>query len=95
MAGQWNLVLELERVRRDEEATGYWYGAALSRNGYVRGVARLNGWVSMGKPEDAELAHEVGHNLDLRHAPCGGAGGVDPDFPISDREDRDVGVRLR
>ncbi|MDE2764265.1 MAG: M66 family metalloprotease [Gemmatimonadota bacterium] len=80
-SGQWNLVLELERVRRDEEATGYWYGAALSRNGYVRGVARLNGWVSMGKPEDAELAHEVGHNLDLRHAPCGGAGGVDPDFP--------------
>jgi len=79
--GQWNLVLELERVRRDEEGTGYWYGAALSRNGYVRGVARLNGWVSIGKPEDAELAHEVGHNLDLRHAPCGGAGGTDPDFP--------------
>jgi len=78
---QWNLVLELERVRRDEEATGYWYGAALSRNGYVRGVARFNGWVGIGKPEDAELAHEIGHNLDLRHAPCGGAGGVDPDFP--------------
>ena len=79
--GQWNLVLELERVRRDEEATGYWYGAALSRNGYVRGVARFNGWVGIGKPEDAELAHEIGHNLDLRHAPCGGAGGVDPNFP--------------
>ena len=79
--GQWSLVLELERVRRDEEATGYWYGAALSKNGYVRGVARLNGWVSMGKPEDAELAHEVGHNLDLRHAPCGGPSGIDPDFP--------------
>lgn len=79
--GQWNLVLELERVRRDEGATGYWYGAALSRNGYVRGVARLNGWVSIGKPEDAELAHEVGHNLDLLHAPCGGPSGVDPDFP--------------
>ena len=78
---QWNLVLELERVRRDEEATGYWYGAALSRNGYVRGVARFNGWVGIGKPEDAELAHEIGHNLDLRHAPCGGAGGTDPDFP--------------
>ena len=66
--GQWNLVLELERVRRDEEGTGYWYGAALSRNGYVRGVARLNGWVSIGKPEDAELAPRSG--TQSRPPPC-------------------------
>ena len=78
---QWKLVLELEAVRKKEEATGYWYGAALSKNGSVRGVARRNGWVSIGKPEGPELAHEVGHNLNLRHAPCGGALGTDPDFP--------------
>ena len=78
---QWRLVLELEVVRRNEEATGYWYGAALTKNGSVRGVARLNGWVSIGKPWDTELAHEVGHNFDLNHAPCGGALGTDPDFP--------------
>ena len=27
------------------------------------------------------FAHELGHNLSLRHAPCGGAGGPDPDYP--------------
>ncbi len=27
------------------------------------------------------FAHELGHNLNLRHAPCGGAGGPDPDYP--------------
>ena len=80
---QWKLVLELEVVRRNEEATGYWYGAALSNNGYVRGVARRNGWVSIGKPLGPELAHEVGHTLNLRHAPCGGALGTDPDFPYT------------
>ncbi len=80
-AGQWGLVLELEAVRAAEGGTGYWYGAAASVNGYVRGVAYLAGWVGMGKAWDTELAHEVGHNLNLRHAPCGGAGAADPDFP--------------
>ncbi len=79
----WGLILEMEPVYRAERATGYWYAVADSEEGYVRGIARLNGMVSFGKPWDTELAHEVGHNLDLLHAPCGGALGVDPDFPYS------------
>ena len=79
----WEMILELEPVYRAEKATGYWYAVADAQDGYVRGIARLNGLVSFGKPWDTELAHEVGHNLDLRHAPCGGALGTDPDFPYS------------
>ena len=79
----WDLILELEPVYRAEKATGYWYAVADSDEGYVRGIARLNGLVSFGKPWDTELAHEVGHNLNLRHAPCGGALGTDSDFPYS------------
>ena len=79
--GQWRLVLELEGVRAIEGGTGYWYGAASSVSGYVRGRARLGGPVSMGKPTIAELAHEVGHNLNLPHAPCGNPLRVDPGFP--------------
>ena len=30
------------------------------------------------------VAHEIGHNLSLGHAPCGGADFVDPDFPYAD-----------
>ena len=78
---QWLLVLELEAVRTLENGSGYWYGAAASKNGVVRGRARLAAWVSIGKAWDTELAHEVGHTLGLRHAPCGGALGTDPDFP--------------
>ena len=78
---QWSLLLEMEELYNADEATGYWYNVADSDNGYVRGLAWLNGWVSLGKPWDTELAHEVGHNLDLLHAPCGGALGTDPDFP--------------
>ena len=78
------LLDELTLVREAEDGTGYYYGAGASVNGYVRGYAWLGGWVSMGKAWDTELAHEVGHNLDLRHAPCGGAGNTDPGFPHED-----------
>ncbi len=81
--GQWGLVLEMEALRAIDHGTGYYYAAAASVNGYVRGRARLAAWASIGKAWDTELAHEVGHNLDLLHAPCGGALGTDPDFPHS------------
>ncbi|WP_420636010.1 leucine-rich repeat domain-containing protein [Candidatus Palauibacter sp.] len=80
-AERWSLILELEAVRAIENGRGYWYAAAASVNGTVRGLARLDGRLSLGKPWGTELAHEVGHNLDLRHAPCGNALGTDPDFP--------------
>ena len=80
---QWRLVLELEAVRAAESGQGYWYGAAASQAGRVRGVARLGGWVSIGRPWDAELAHEVGHNLNLRHTRCGDPPAPDPEFPYA------------
>ena len=55
------------------------------------GVAYLNAWAGLslshlggayrGDPFAQTLAHELGHNLSLRHTPCGGPGGVDPDYP--------------
>jgi len=79
----WPVLLEVEKVYKSAEASGYWYAVADAprKDGYVRGIARLNGLVSFGKPWDTELAHEVGHTLDLLHAPCGGALGTDPEFP--------------
>ena len=86
----WSMILELEPVYRAEKATGYWYAVAdAPYPDYVRGIARLNGLVSFGKPWDTELAHEVGHSLDLLHAPCGGALGTEPDFPY---ENGSIGV---
>ena len=78
---RWKLILELEAVRAAENGQGYWYAAAASVNGRVRGLARVGGRVSIGKPLATEMAHEVGHNLNLDHAPCGGALGTDPEFP--------------
>ena len=48
------------------------------------GVAYQPGYVSFSIPDSAIIAHELGHNLNLLHAPCGGAGSVDPSFPQPD-----------
>ena len=41
------------------------------------------------------ISHEIGHNLSLRHAPCGGAGGPDPAFPQPDGTVGDRGYDFR
>ena len=45
------------------------------------GVAYLPGRSNFSQPSSYIIAHELGHNMRLWHAPCGGAGGPDPSFP--------------
>ena len=81
--GQYALFTELEAVRASDGGTGYYYGV-VSNLGSVLGRGQLPGWVSIGVNSRTTLAHEIGHNQSLRHAPCGNPGGVDPDFPYQD-----------
>ncbi len=77
----YSLLLELEGVRRSESGGGYWYGAAAG----LRGWGTLGASVSTGPASGGVLAHEVGHNLGLQHAPCGtGEAGTDQSFPYGD-----------
>ena len=54
---------------------GGWAGLTLS---HIEGVYRGDG------PFGSTLAHELGHNLTLRHAPGCGAGGPDPNYPYDE-----------
>ncbi|MCY4648229.1 MAG: M66 family metalloprotease [Gammaproteobacteria bacterium] len=83
-AGQVALFGELEAVRASEGGTGYYYGVVAHLGGAIGGRGQRPGWVSIGVRSPNTLAHEVGHNLSLRHAPCGGPAGVDPDYPYPD-----------
>ena len=48
--------------------------------GNIGGVARTPGKVSFVHPEAGIVAHELGHNFSLRHAPCR-VNDVDPRYP--------------
>ena len=67
-------------IRGFEGGTGHWKGM-MPTFPDVGGVAYVPGWVSASVTSSRIIAHEFGHNFFLHHAPCGDAGGPDPDFP--------------
>ena len=80
----WNSYLrEVEVLWRLEGKMGYYYGVVqLPAGSAWGGLGYINGThVSVGATSPDTYAHELGHNMTLRHAPCGGAGGPDPNFP--------------
>ena len=74
------LVREVERIRTLEGGTGHWQGLLFNPAGNIAGVARTPGKVSFVHPEASVIAHELGHNFSLSHAPCG-VTDADPRYP--------------
>ena len=84
----YELIYEVAAILALEGGTGH-YMAMMSTDDISRegpaGIARLGGRYSFLAPYRPSLvAHELGHNFSLRHAPCGGAGGPDPSYPYPD-----------
>ena len=52
--------------------------------GGLSGVASRPGRASFSVPLPLTMAHELGHNLNLRHAPCGDPARLDLSFPYPD-----------
>lgn len=81
----WNQVLaELAELREADNSDAYYYGLLdLDYVSGVSGTGYIGQPVAIGRDSSiGTLVHELGHNLGLRHAPCGGATGADGDFPF-------------
>ena len=82
-----DLMTEIEAIRVLEGGTGYYMGGIpqyLVEEVGLAGRGFLPGRSSFARVRAITIAHELGHNMNLRHAPCGGAGGPDPAFPTRD-----------
>ena len=73
-----------QAVRAMEGGTGYYMGLMPQPVTGAAGVGFIATRVSFSIPNAATIAHELGHNLSLYHAPCGGAGDPDPSYPQTD-----------
>ena len=76
---QW--INETAVLYEQEGNRGYYYGVVTVSSPAYGGLGYVGFPVSVGLAYDDIYAHELGHNMNLWHAPCGGAGGPDPDYP--------------
>ena len=76
------LLSQTRAIRTMEGGTGYWKGIMPGARG-AGGVAGLGTWNSVSLPQGEIIAHELGHNMGLWHAPCGNPLFVDGAFPYS------------
>lgn len=83
----WGTVLsEIYALRTADNSTKTYYGVV--KTSYSSGVAGIGyvgapaavGWDRLPSG-DGVLAHEIGHTWSQNHAPCGGAGNPDPNYP--------------
>ena len=78
---QWLETVEAIRIMEGREGWYYYgvYHPEIMRG--IAGVALQDGFTAVSVPLSWAIAHEIGHNLSLRHAPCGGPPDVDPNYP--------------
>ena len=78
------IMQQTEMIRVAEGGRGHYLGvmAGPTGPGGLGGVANgIGSWSSFSVLDSGIIAHEFGHNRNLYHAPCGGAGGPDRYYP--------------
>lgn len=69
---------EVALIRAVEGGRGHWLGIGYAGGG----CAGIGERAAYSEPDTLVIAHELGHNMNLRHAPCGGPQGVDEGYPF-------------
>ena len=82
--GAFDILSATEAIQVIEGGDGHYKGLMAGRVTQARGVANTPGRSSFSIPSSWVMAHELGHNMSLQHAPCGDPGAPDPAFPESD-----------
>ena len=83
----WRLFDQTAAIRVLEGGHGHYMGMLAGEHRGARGLASAPGRVSFSVPDAGTIAHELGHNMSLLHAPCSNGAPLfsfDPGFPQID-----------
>ena len=76
------LLVETHVIRTMEGGTGHYVGMMVGPlTGAADGVAYQPGRSAFAIPDERALSHELGHNFNLGHTPCGDLTAVDLSYP--------------
>ena len=75
---------QTQAIRAMEGDPGYYMGMLAGEDIRPSGIGHLPGRASFAVPDPRVIAHELGHNMNLGHAPCGASRSLDPGFPHMD-----------
>ena len=78
------LLREVTALRAAEGGTGHWMGIMPNAGGALGVAYAGGGWTTVVLPRVSTVAHELGHNMSLFHAPCGNPKFVDGSYPYRD-----------
>ena len=81
------LLRATQAIRAMEGGTGYYKGLMSGElSGGAGGLGPIPGRTSFSSPDGSTMAHELGHNMSLEHAPCGDPFPANPEpaFPQPD-----------
>jgi hypothetical protein len=78
------LIREVTALRAVEGGTGHWMGIMPNADGALGVAYAGGGWTTVVLPRVSTVAHELGHNMSLLHAPCGNPKFVDGSYPYRD-----------
>ena len=81
-----------QAIRVMEGGTGHYMSVISDSAG---GIAEQGGRTAFSGLNPGTIAHELGHNMSLKHAPCGGTPDVDHAYPHSDGTIGDWGYDFR
>lgn len=80
----WRLFDQTEAIRALEGGRGHYMGMLAGEDVNPLGLGYAPGKVTFSVPESWIIAHELGHNMSLLHAPCGADDSLEPGFPQID-----------
>ena len=76
----WALFRQTEAIQALEGGHGHYMGMLAGEGIGPRGIGQAPGKVAFAVPDPRVIAHELGHNMSLLHAPCGRPRQLDPGF---------------